>query len=224
MVRLRVRGVLVALVLASASLAGCLELSAARIPDKLLEGPGGNGWEKNLTASMREPSGGATEKRQLLVYEDRRSEEGYAGQLAVTTMRTLFQPSGEGIRETLQERIRADAESKGVTIEGNARTGTRTLANGEESSWFVYDGSVATSGFFARAAKVKIFGEVFQCYQEKTLVATVGIAQVTDVRSIGGVPLPADDDPTTWREMVADPAGTVEAIRGSDGLAWNVAC
>lgn len=206
--------------------AGCVELAPASIPDRLLEGRGGNGWEKNLTASQGAPQGGSTSKSQSLVYEDRRSEDGYPGTLTVTTLRTLMRPTQSAVRDDVQERIRDAAESRGLRIEGDATTGERRLTNGADALWFVYDGSVVSSGnlFSTRNARVKVYGEVFECAAEKTLVVLVGLAQVTDVRSVGGVPLPSEEDPTTWREIAADPRGEIEGIRGSDGLAYNARC
>ena len=205
-------------------LAGCVKLDLARVPDKLLEGPGGNGWEKNMSASQQEATstGGGTSKSQTLVYEDRRSREGYPGTLTVTSLRTLIAPNDEKVLRVVDERIREEAQRKGIAIQGAPAKGTRQLANGEEGAWFVYSGKVSASGFFSRDTEVKIFGEVSHC--GKTLVAVVGLAQVTDVRSVGGVPLPSDPDPQTWREMVSDPRGSIEGHRGSAGLAYNVAC
>jgi hypothetical protein len=226
-----VRVVVLALALALAlALPGCSlggdDFDPATIPDKHLEGAGGNGWEKNLSASQSEPEGGRTAKSQTLVYEDKRSTEGYPGTLTVTTLRTLVRPTESTVRETVQERIREEAESRGLRIEGNAVTGTRKLAVGEDSQWFVYNGSVQSTGslFQSRDARVKIYGEVFQCDEARTLVVLVGLAQTSDVRRVGGVPLPGEEDPTTWREVVADPRGSIEGVRGSDGLSYNVAC
>lgn len=207
---------------------GCVELAPARIPDRLLEGAGGNGWEKNLTASQREPESArwGTAKSQTLVYEDKRSSEGYPGTLSVTTLRTLLRPTEETVRDTVQERIREDAEARGLRIEGSPATGDRRLASGAESLWFVHNGSVQSAGslFQSRDARVKVYGEVFTCAGSKGLVVVVGLAQTTDVRRVGGVQLPSEEDPTTWREIAADPRGGIEGIRGSDGLAYNVAC
>lgn len=214
----------VLLLLGAALTAGCVDLEAARVPDRYLEGPGGNGWEKNATASQREPAsaGGGTSKSQTLVYDDRGSDEGYPGTLTVTSLRTLLAPNEDKVLALVEERLREEAQRKGIVIEGNPGKGTRTLANGHTSSWFAYKGKVSTAGFFSRDADVRIFGEVFLC--DSTIVATVGLAQVSDVRSVGGVPLPSDPDPATWREIVADPRGTIEGIRGSSGLAYHVQC
>lgn len=206
---------------------GCVDdLAPASIPDRLLEGRGGNGWEKNFTASQAEPVGSGTAKSQALVYEDRRSDEGYPGTLTVTTLRALTRPTESKLRDDVQARIRDAAEDRGLRIEGDAETGDRRLANGAESLWFVYNGTVDSTGnfFTTRNARVKIYGEVFECAAEKTLVVIVGLAQTSDVRSVGGVPLPSESDPTTWREIAADARGSIESIRGSDGLAYNAQC
>lgn len=206
--------------------AGCVDLAPASVPDRLLEGRGGNGWEKNLTASQQEPEGGRTAKSQSLVYEDRRSEDGYPGTLTVTTLRTLMRPTEGSVRGDVQARIRDAAEARGLRIEGEAETGERRLANGADALWFVYNGTVQSSGAFfsTRNARVKVYGEVFECVEEKTLVVVVGLAQITDVRYVGTVQLPSEADPTTWREIAADPRGSIEGIRGSDGLAYQVRC
>lgn len=223
-----VRPALALALLALLVTSGCVELSPSRIPDRLLEGQGGNGWEKNLTASQESASSSSwgTAKSQSLVYEDRRSDEGYPGTMTVSTLRTLMRPTEESVRDIVQERIREEAESRGVRIEGAPATGERRLANGEDSLWFVYNGTVQSAGglFQTRNARVKIYGEVFECTEPKTVVAVVGLAQTTDVRSVSGVPLPSEADPTTWREVAADPRGSIEGIRGSDGLGYNVTC
>lgn len=207
-------------------LAGCLELDAASVPDRYLEGQGGNGWEKDGAGSQKEPSSSnaGTLKTQTLVYQDKSSEAGYPGTLAVTTVRTLLRPSEESVREQVKDSIKEQVEAKGVKLEGDPASGKRKLANKAEAFWFSYNGSVESPGFFARNAKVKIFGEVFQCNAQKTVVVTVGMAQITDTKSIGGVTLPSDPDTTTWREIVADPTGTIEGVRGSEGLAYQVRC
>ena len=220
---------LVVAALLAAPLAGCLEIHAARIPDRLLEGRGGNGWAKNATASQKEPASaqGGLVKTQSFVYEDRTSDDagrGFDGSLSVTTLRTVLRPSEEKLRDEVKERVRKEAESKGIRIGGDPEDGTRTLANKAEAFWFAYTGTVSKAGFFSQSAEVRVFGEVSQCTEEETVVVLVGLAQVSDVRSVGGVTLPSDPDDTTWREIVSDPSGRVEGIRGSDGLAYNVAC
>jgi hypothetical protein len=139
-------------------------------------------------------------------------------------LRKLFRPNEETLRDSLSQQMRDRAKASGITLSGSPAQGTRALANRAEAFWFAYDGSVSSaSGFFSTNAQVKIFGEVFQCPTSKTEVATIGLAQLTNVRTVGGVPLPSDADATTWESIVADPSGTLGAS-GSDGLAYNVAC
>ena len=211
-----------ALVVASA---GCLDLAVARVPDRLLEGAGGNGWEKNFTASQRAPtsSQGGLVKAQTLVYEDRQNPA-YAGSLTVTSLRTLLTPDAAKLRDTVQSRIVDEATNKGIRLQGGAVTGTRRVASGGDSSWFVYNGTVASQGFFAQSAEVKVLGEIFRCEAQKTEVVVTGLASTTDVRTIGGIAIPSDPDYTTWGEIVGDSRGSIEGYRGSDGLAYNVAC
>lgn len=221
--------VVVAALLLAAPLSGCLKLEAARVPDRLLEGRGGNGWAKNQSASQKEPASAqmGLVKTQSFVYEDRTSDaagSGFDGSLSVTTVRTLLRPSEEKLRDDVKARVRSEAEAKGIRVSGSPQDGTRTLANEAEAFWFSYRGTVSRSGFFAQSAEVRLFGEVSQCAEEETVVVVVGLAQVSDVRSVGGVVLPGDPDDTTWREIVGDARGSVEGIRGSDGLAYNVEC
>lgn len=224
---MRLVAALVLVALVAAPLAGCLDLHAARIPDRLLEGRGGNGWTKNQSASQKEPASDGLVKTQALVYEDRTSDDngrGFDGSLTVTTLRTVLRPSEEKLRDDVKARVRKEAEAKGIRIQGDPGDGERTLANKAEAFWFSYKGTVSKAGFFSQSAEVRVFGEVSQCAEEETVVILVGLAQVSDVRSVGGVVLPGDPDDTTWREVVSDPSGRVEGIRGSDGLAYNVAC
>ena len=221
--------VAVVVLLLAAPLSGCLDLHAARVPDRLLEGRGGNGWAKNQSASQKEPTSAqmGLVKTQAFVYEDRTSDDqgrGFDGTLSVTTLRTVLRPSEEKLRDDVKARVRSEAEAKGIRISGNPQDGKRTLANDAEAFWFSYRGTVSRAAFFSQSAEVRLFGEVSQCADEETVVVVVGLAQVSDVRSVGGVVLPSDPDDATWREIVGDSRGGVEGIRGSDGLAYNVEC
>lgn len=220
---------LLAVLVLAAPLSGCVKLEEARIPDRLLEGRGGNGWAKNQTASQDEPASGqmGLVKTMTLVYEDRTSDdrdEGFDGSLSVTTLRTVLRPSEEKLRDEVKGRVRDEAEAKGIRIAGEPEEGERVLANRADAFWFTYEGTVDRAGFFSQRAEVRVFGEVSQCPEEETVVVLVGLAQVSDVRSVGGVILPSDPDDATWKEIVSDPRGGIEGLRGSDGLAYNVQC
>lgn len=226
------RRVAVALLLPALALPGCVDIQAAHVPDGYLDASRSNGWTRNDTASQREPSSASMgfQKTWTLVYDDRGDGAGYPGVLVVTTLRAVPAPSEERIREHVEQTVRDQAAAKGIALGPTSSTGSRSLANGATSTYFVYSGNVSTSGFFARNAEVRIFGEVFRCDGPKTIVAVVGIAQVSDVKSVNpgpgipGLPAPSGRDDTTWREIVADDTGRIEGIRGSDGLAYRVAC
>ena len=206
--------------------AGCLDLAVAKVPERLLEGAGGNGWQKNVTSSQRAPTStqGGFLKTQTLVYEDRQHAPFY-GTLTVQSVRALTRPNEENVRDEAQDAIRQRAQAQGIRIQGGPATGARHVLSGGSSFWFAYNGTVEQTGFFStQSAQVKIFGEVFPCSSQKTDVIVVGLAQASDVRAIGGVTLPSDPDYSTWAEIVADPRGSVEGYRGSEGLAYNVAC
>lgn len=221
---MRALSVLVVAALAAAACAGCLKLEAARVPASALV----NGWVEDEAQSDAEPesqSGGLARTQRFAYKDEARDDRGYAGTLTVITIRALVTPSGESLLDQVEGRVRDAAEARGIRVDAEAAKGERTLANKAESSWFLYNGTVtAEEGLFTRNAKVKILGEAWECRDERTAVVAIALAQVTDARSLGGVPFPSNNDPTTWRELVADPAGHIEGVRGSNGLVYNVAC
>lgn len=217
---------LVATLLAASALGGCVKLSAAHVPAKFLTSA--NAWEADEAASDDEPSSaafGTTRTQRLSYRDDAEDDKGYPGRLSVYTVKTLVTPSEESLRDQVQSQVRALVEEQGIRLDAEAARGSRALANKAESLFFVYNGTVTqTSGLFTQNSKAKIVGEVFQCRSERSAVVAVAITQVTTVRTLGGVTFPANNDATTWREVVADPKGTIEGVRGSDGLLFNVAC
>lgn len=228
----RTKALLAVVLLASVSLAGCLDLQAAVVPSRYLEGPGGNGWERNATVSEREArsaSLGLT-KVQTLFYQDRaKDDEGFGGLLQVTTLRTLFTPTEESLHERLGEQLRKAAAARGIRLDGEPYGGSREVGSGAESLYIVFNGTVVKEpeGFgevFTRNARVKILGEVWQCREERTSVVTVALTQVTSGRSVGAIPFSNSADAATWREVVADPVGSIDGVRGERGLAYHVEC
>lgn len=217
----RPTGRLLAAVVVAATLAGCLTLTAARVPDPYLT----RGWQEDAARSDDEPSKEGLGRRQALAYKDAGDGPGYGGSLTVVTIRTLVAMSEETILEALRQNLEDHASAQDIRLENEIEDGSRALANGATSRYVVYTGEVAKSSLlFKQAARTKLLGEVFRCDAERTVVVAAAIAQVTDVRSVGGVPLPRDDEPQTWHEIVADPAGTVEDVVGGDGLAYRIAC
>lgn len=219
---------LLVLVGVAAASAGCLSLDPALVPARFLQGDSGNGWRFNQTASHDEPRDRylGLVRFQALSYQDPGEQGGYPARMSLTTLRTLLAPSEEDLRERAEEQIRSRAEANGISLAGPPETGERTLESGYGSLWFVYDGNAtqAQGQFFTRDAPVKILGEVWTCSSSRTSVAVVGLAQVADVRYIGGSPVVSQPDDRNWREIVADPDGTIEGVTGDDGLVYNVVC
>lgn len=218
--------VAVTLAVALVVLPGCLTVTPAHVPDSVLRQHAG--WETDPDHSQSEPTGGrfSVSRQQALAYQDEgESGDGYAASLSVITLRTVVTVDEESLLDQVQALVKDAAESRGIRVDGEATKGERDLANGASSRFFVYNGTVTQeSGLFTRDAKTKILGEVFRCRAERTSVVVVGLAQVTDSRSIGGVPFPSNQDPATWHEIVRDPTGTIEGVRGRGGLAYSVAC
>ena len=216
---------LAAALVAAAALSGCLALEPARVPEAALAGAG---WRADAAHSDAAPSStafGTTSVQKLAYRDDAADGRGYPGHLLVYTFRSLVTPSEEKLRDEVQEQVRAAVQAQGVRLDAEASRSTRAVASGATSFYFVYNGTVTQeSGVFTRDARVKVLGEVFPCRAERTSVVAVGLAQVTSTRSLGGVAFPANSDPATWRELVADPAGTIEGHRGGNGLVHAIAC
>jgi hypothetical protein len=163
-----------------------------------------------------------------LAYADdgQSGDGGYPASLVLTTLKLAPTPSEGQLRDILQDQVKTQSEAAGIALQGQATQGSRTLADGHATLFFVFTGKVTGSGplFTTRDATAKIVGEVWNCGERGTSVAGVGLAQVSTVQSVGGVPLPSQDNVGNWRELVADPKGTIDGQTGGDGLLWGVVC
>ncbi len=207
---------------------GCLSLTEARVPQELVEGNSGNGWQVNDTASddeVRSRLLGLVRFRSIH-YEDLGDRGGYPASLSISTLRTPLAPSEDDLRERVREQVVQRAEANGIRFGSDPTTGTRDLAQGYGSRYFVYDGNVTQGedSIFTRDARVRILGEVWTCQGSRTSIVAVALAQVTDVRYVGGQPILVQPDDQNWREVVADPQGSIDGIQGQLGLVYNVRC
>lgn len=200
--------------------AGCIEMIDAGVPQALLDA---HGWRENTTARQSRSEWLGLARADTRAYEDRAGV--HPGRLWVYTLKAPVTPDEEELVPKLRERVEAEAERQGIAIAGIDESGARTVRNGARATWFAYNGSSSSSsGFVERNAEVHIFGEVWPCREARTIVVVVGIAQVADARTYGGLLTQPNRDPTTWNEIVADPSGTVGRARGTGGLAWNIVC
>jgi hypothetical protein len=212
---------LAALLLAAPALSGCFEIAAAHPTDAVLAA---RNWALNETASRSDASWGGLVRDEVRVYEHKAGGDGYAGTLTLATIRTFFAPSDGDLRDQLSQRVKDAAAANGIAIGAEAKQGSRTNAEGRSTVWFTYDGNAtATGSVFTRNAEVRILGEVWNCPDDRTTVVAVGLAQVNDVQSLGGVAIPQSPDTRTWAALVADPKGTIEGYAG-DGIVDDVAC
>lgn len=204
--------------------AGCVSLTPATVPDRLLGGSSGNGWMHD-PANSTGVEGGFFSEKAIEAYRDPADgQEGFPGFLNVVSIRGLLSPDRQELRQRVEERLKEDARSKGLTLTGEATRGNRNLANGVRSFYVVFNGTSETSnGPFAANREVMILGEVFRCTGGATVVVT-GSAQIEGRRSIGGIQTERTYEPRTWAEIVRDPSGTIGGFRGSRGLVYNIAC
>lgn len=202
---------------------GCVSLSPAVVPSSHLDVRADNGWVRN-TEDSTGVEGGWFSKQAVKTYEDEATDgRGYKGFLQVVSLRGMLSPDREEIKERVQERLRQNAEDKGLTLDRQVREGDRQLANGATSFYVVFNAtSEDDSGFFPGNAELKIIGEVFRCTGGATVVVS-GSAQISSARQYGPIE-DRDYKPRTWAEIVRDPSGTIGGFSGSDGLIYNIAC
>lgn len=217
-------GILAALLLTSVLTAGCVSLTPATLPNRVLDTQAGNGWVADPVNSTG-VEGGFFDKQAVEAFRDPADDdEGFPGFVNVVSIRALLSPDRQELRERVESRLKEDARAKGLQLEGQTQEGNRRLANGAQSFYVVFNATSETSnGPFGANREVKILGEVFRCTGGATVVVT-GSAQTEGTRSIGGFQTERTYEPQTWAEIVRDPGGTIEGFRGSRGLVYNVAC
>lgn len=225
------RARLAALLALALGTAGCTgPLAAASIPGSFLGGDGGNGWERDAAHSDAAPQAESLglAQRQTLAYLDdgKGGNGGYPASLALTTLKLFPAPGESQLRDIVQQQVRQRSEEQGIALGNQALQGSRTLADGHTTLFFVFTGTVTGRGalFTTTNATAKILGEVWSCPESGTSVAAVGLAQVSSAQSIGGVPLPGQEDPRNWRELAGDPRGSVDGQQAGDGVLWHAVC
>lgn len=223
---------LLAPVMAALALAGCAgALVVARVPDSLVQGNGGNGWDIDAAHTDAQPrsEGLGLAQRQSIAYLDVPNEGGnggYSASLVLTTLKLFPSPSEGQLRDLLRDQVRERAQQQGIDIQDSPTEGRRNLQDGHGSLFFLYSGTITRPGevFTTTNAAMRVYGEVWTCPASGTSVAAVALAQVSSVRTLGGIPVATSTDTTNWREVAADPAGSVDGQRGADGLVYNVRC
>ncbi|MBI4394126.1 MAG: hypothetical protein HY556_10090 [Euryarchaeota archaeon] len=205
---------------------GCIgAFTVAEVPRELL---GANGWQfvqARSDAAPRQANFGLS-TIQTKVYQDPGGgSNGYPASLSVTTLKGMLLPTEQDLREKVRAAVIAEAEARGIRIGVQETGGERQLKSGHPAFFFEYNGTVERSGFFtSSSAEAKIMGEVWNCQQSGTSVVSVALAQTTNVTTVGGILRQTDENPMNWRELVSDPAATIDGFAGDLGLMWNVEC
>jgi hypothetical protein len=200
----------------------------ARVPDSLLGN--GSGWAADAGHSDAQPQSQSLGlvQRQTLAYTDdgKHGNGGYPANLALTTLKLFPTPSRDQLRDIVQQQVKEQSQAQGIQLGNQALQGSRTLADGHTTLFFVFTGTVTGQGslFTSSNATAKILGEVWNCGEAGTSVVAVGLAQVGSASSLGGIPLQNQENPQNWRELAADPHGSIDNQQGGDGLVDNAVC
>lgn len=205
---------------------GCVNLDPAALPNSVLDVENRNGWVRD-TANSTGVQGGYFSKQAVKAYRDDATDDrGFKGFVQIVSLRGMLSPDREELQERVEQRLRENAEAKGLRLDQRVQEGQRNLANGALSFFVVFNATATESeGFFTSNMRVKIIGEVFRCTGGATVIAS-GSAQVEGETSssIGGVQTDREYKPRTWAEIVRDPQGSIEGFQGGDGLIHNIRC
>ncbi len=213
-----------ALLVALATLAGCVGLTPAAVPNAVLDVGSGNGWTRDDPNTSGVEGGFLTKQATNAYVFDPVSDDRFPGTLRVVSIATLLSPDREELLDRLEQQLVQQAGEQGLELEDQIMRGERQLSSGAQSFFVTFNGTARAGGsLFASDSTVKVIGEVFRCTGGPTVVAT-GSAQVEGTRSVGGITTERQYDTRTWSDVVEDPQGTVEGFRGSAGLIHNVEC
>lgn len=149
--------------------------------------------------------------------------------LQVFSVRDLGRRSTEDLLAFTKDAVKKAADRVGVAPDtAESRNGTRALANGLETHWFVLGGTVVRKGalFQQEHVRVRIIGEVGFDGRSSTSVVAVGFAQVASTQC---TPTPIINpcqaqvqNAKSWASMAGDPGGTIPDARSDNGLIHNL--
>ncbi|MHB8586925.1 MAG: hypothetical protein ACYDDF_13940 [Thermoplasmatota archaeon] len=215
------RGVVLVLLAAFVPMAGCFEIPAGNIPTSVLHTLG---WVENTTADQSQSDPTGIFRTEVRVYEHAAQSGTYGGHLFIETTRAIFAPSAASLRDAIETRVRDQAQSEGIDISGAAHNGSRTNGDHRSTQWFTFSGNATSSTtVFTANSAVRVVGEVWDCPEDRVVVAAVGLAQVDSVQTIGGIPVTTNPSTQTWDSIIADPSASIEGVQGN-GLLYNAVC
>lgn len=183
------------LVIFAVSVSGCLSLREAYVPDYILK----NGWRENTEKEERGTGLFGFEKWSIKVYE--KSDVAW---LTITTLKTLFLYEKKKLLDMVVKGIERECKDKEIQLE-EVGGGSRELMNGHKSKFVLFNGTDGENRY-------KIIGEVWACAQSGTSIMCIGMAKVSEIEGL-----------VAWKELVRDPNGSIEGLKG-EGLIYCVKC
>jgi hypothetical protein len=208
-----------------APLSGCLEPFGVHVDPAAIE-RSPVPWVREDRGSESEGLWGPNTVEVLYTHQPQGSSPPFPGLLQLFGIRELGRRGDAALLELAHRVVDNATAARGIrTDAAQLQEGGRTLAGGMQTRFFAQVGTVTTPGLFARDTKVRIIGEVGYDSRSATMVVAVGIAQVESSLQcpiLGGACTRATDE-TTWREIAADPKGTVAgAPLARGGLLHNL--
>ena len=186
------------LLLLSIVQSGCLSLREAYVPRDLLT----DGWYEDFEDEEKGSGLLGMEKWSTKVY--RKGDTAY---LSVTSLRFIILHDKEKLLEKVDADILNQAVKYGINMNYSSRiNGKRETCEGHETVFVVYTGE-------KDGHEYRFIGEVWSCSKSGISVICMGYADVSEIDGIRG-----------WKEMVEDPEGTIEGLKGENGLIYNVVC
>lgn len=206
---------MVLLLLLSVSASGCLDPFRPHVDDSVLEASEID-WQ--VTESPQRSNGFLapniveTEYR----FDPDTNSPPYPGVLLVLGVRGLTRADPDDLLERTRTVLNDALEEEGVEVdEEQGDQGTRTLASGASTSWFLLVGTAqGDAGLFGSEEEVRALGETWYDGRSNTAVITVAMAQTTGSTFLGG----EQRDHAVWNELVGDPSGTVGGAIDENGF------
>lgn len=212
------------------ALPGCLEPFQVHVP------------EDHLVAACRLPSGrscwvvtpgGITggdlgPKSRETRYALDRDPDGappFSGSLQVFSIRSVSRLGSDELLDVARELVSDGALQQNIVLSEGEESGSRVLASGVPTLWFVREGRTAQSGdLFEQDVGVRILGEVGHDGRSDTSLLVIAMAQVsrTNQCPLIGNCQPQETNLQTWIQMVGDRDGTVQGTTSQTGFIDNL--
>ena len=186
-------------------------LELAYVPNSVL----GSQWHEDLNERIIESNPFDIEKFGRLVYKN---DGSYPAYISITTIKSFFMFEEEDLQKKITDAIELTSLDSILLDNDSKLLGRRTLENGHESLFIIYNGTDKTN---LRDEDIKIIGEVWNCGISGISIVCVGVAQITDNTHNNSM-----NFFDNWIKIIKDEAGTfgAELFTGDDGLIANIIC